>query len=184
MKYLVVFLLFFIQTSCAYRLGFADRELPEAIDKIAVPVFKNTTMEVGIETFFANEMVRQFEISGVAAVTSRKNAEAIVLGTINKITYLASTQDRDLAFLPLNSVLTTEYRIMISASIELVRAKDGQKLWTGKVNEERVYQAPQITSDTVNSANPLYNRSVRLDNIQLMARDMMVEAFERMTENF
>ncbi|MFN8945677.1 MAG: hypothetical protein ACK5WZ_13760, partial [Pseudobdellovibrionaceae bacterium] len=85
---------------------------------------------------------------------------------------------------PLDTVLAAEYLINLEVSVVLVRAVDGKVLWQSVFRGEKTYYAPQITRAGLNSANPLYNLSSRRQNIDLMALDLMAEAYGRITENF
>jgi hypothetical protein len=69
-------------------------------------------------------------------------------------------------------------------TVKVVRQADGTELWAGSFSGERTYAAPQVTLAGVNSVDPLYNLSARRQNIDLMANDLMLEAHDRITENF
>ncbi len=179
-------------SGCAYRFGYEGRDLPEGFKAVSIPVFKNKTQEVSIERFFTNELVQQFNRSKVAKVVADSTAPATVEGTIDKVEYLhggqvvaekANASDNKFE-LPSNSVLTTEYRVLVKATIVLRRKADQKIVWQGAFDSESVYTAPQIGLQVVNSANALYNHSARMEVIERMSRDMMAEAHDRMTENF
>src|SRR4051812_37988558 len=82
---LIVFILLLFNSSCAYRWGFRERAVPGGYKQIAVPIFKNKTPEVGIETDFTNALIRQFERSQVAHIASRTIAPVRIDGLIEKI---------------------------------------------------------------------------------------------------
>lgn len=160
---------------------------------IAVPVFTNKTQEVAIETFFTKAMIMEVEKSSLAQVTSKEESQAILLGEISQVDYVLGTEitpttegfgDNANDKLPSGTVLSKEYRILISAHLKLVRSSDMAVLWEGDVRGEKRYPAPVITKRVLNTANPLYNQSARMINIQDVAHDMMSEAYERLTENF
>jgi hypothetical protein len=178
-------------SSCAYRYGSPERRIPGGYHLIAVPVFKNKTQEVSIESFFTHSMIMEIEKSSLAQVTSKEESQAILLGEISNVEYVEGTEITPTTqgyHLPQNTVLAKEYRIKISAQIKLVRSSDMAVLWEGAVAGEKRYPAPVITKTTLNAAqptaNPLYNQSARILNIQQVSQDMMTEAYERLTENF
>jgi TolB-like protein len=188
-KALVLITVFCSLTGCAaYRLGTASRSIPGGYKQISVPVFKNRTQETGIEVAFTNSMILEFQRSHIARVVDNSLSEVAVIGQIDSVQYLPGAKrtsgDSSAPFLPSGTVIATEYRILLTVTVRLVRQADGTELWVGTFNGERTYQAPQVTLAGVNSVNPLYNLSARRQNIDVMALDIMAEAHDRITENF
>lgn len=176
-------------TGCAYRFGYVQRDLPGGYKQVTIPVFKNATQEVGIETYFTNELVRQFNRSRVAQVVDKSQSPVTIDGQIKSIIYRqTSTVDgnkRDENIhIPSDTVLAVEYRVLVNAGVSLRRNSDNKILWEGSFASESVYTAPQVGMAIANSVNPLYNHSARTELFETMARDMMAEAHDRMTENF
>lgn len=156
-------------------------------DKIAIPVFKNKTKETGIEVYYTNAIIRNFERSQVAKVEDTKNAPVTLEGQIVKIEYKPLVRvegGKELTKLPLKSVLTTSYTVYVTVDLQLKRNSDKKIIWSSDFKGESVYSAPQIESDTVNSANALYNQSARYQEFEKLAKIMMVEAHDRLTESF
>ncbi len=179
-----------ILSGCAsYRFGYSQRGIPGGYTQIAVPVFKNNSDEVGIEVQFTNAMIQEFERSRVARVVDRSRAPVILEGSIvsvstNTGTGVTGGSDSGIPSLPEKSVLTTEYRLVVNCRVLLRRASDNAVLWEGNFSNERAYAPPRIGAAGVNSANALYNRSVRLQTIAQLAELIMEEAHNRITENF
>jgi len=173
-------------SGCAYRLGASSRTLPGGYKYLSIPVFKNSTQETGAEVGFTNALIKEFERSQVGKVTSESLSDVTVVGTITSIQYLPGTGDfsNSKNFLPNGTVLANDYRILVSATVRVIRQADKTEIWTGGFSGERTYVAPKITLAGVNSANPLYNLSARRQNIESVANDMMAEAHDRITENF
>ncbi len=175
-------------SACTYHLGVGERTIPGGAKAVAIPVFRNKTMEPNIEMGFTNALIEEFKRSRVTDLTTKEEAEAIIEGEILEIRYVPgakiSAGDSSAPFLPQGTVLTTEYRINVIVEIRVVRKKDSAVLWSSRFTGERNYVAPQVTLAGVNSVNPLYNLSARRQNIDLMANDMMIEAHSRITESF
>jgi len=178
-------------SGCAYKFGYQQRDLPGGFKELAVPVFSNATQQVGIEGAFTNALVRQFARSRVAKVTTAEAAPVFVRGRIMSVDYIATSQvdanreEENIKFnLPENTALTVAYRVLLKTRVELVRQSDQKVLWSSIFDNERVYTAPQVGLAVINSVNPLYNQSARLEVIEQMAHDMMADAHDRMTENF
>jgi hypothetical protein len=176
-------------TSCSYRWGFRERAVPGGYKQIAVPMFKNKSNQVGIESDFTNALVLQFERSQVAQVTSKAVAPVRIDGEIVKVTVsgtggglLGGTDPTNP--LPTDAALWTEYQIDVDAVITVKRQSDEKVLWTSKFHEQKNYQSPRIGEPTVNSANATYNESALRHTLADLADDMMSEAHDRITENF
>jgi hypothetical protein len=184
---LTALLLCFVLTSCAgYRMGDSDRQIPGGYRTVAIPVFTNKSMEAGIESYFTNALVREFERGRVGRVTSKNEAQTTLEGSIDSVNYVVTTQvsKQYAGFLGENMILNTEYRILLQATLRLRRNSDQKVLWEGSFNGERSYLAPQIGQEGINSADAVYNQSARYQNIEAMASYLMNEAHNRITENF
>ncbi|MCB0415190.1 MAG: hypothetical protein KDD50_12705 [Bdellovibrionales bacterium] len=183
-------LLFTILTmlSCAYKVGYPKRALAGGYDKVAISVFENKTREVGVEVYFTNALVRNFERSKVAKVVSKNIAPVSIVGEIDKIeldqAVIVSGGDTGFEKLPLKSVLTINYNVKLNSTIKMVRNSDHTVLWSGKFYQEKVYSAPQLESAKLNSANALYNQRAKHQVYKAIAQIMMKEVHDRMTENF
>lgn len=180
-------------SSCAYRMGYGQRSLPGGFDRLAVPVFKNRSEVVGIEGSFTNSLIRQFGASKVARVVSKNEAPVFIEGEIVSIELVhegkldaneLNKKNENSFGLPDNTVLTSQYRVLTTVSLVLKNSADKKILWQGNVKGERVYPAPQVGLEIVNSVNPLYNHNARIDIIEQMSVDMMTEGHDRLTENF
>ncbi len=175
-------------SSCAYRLGSPERQIPGGYELVAVPVFKNKSQEVSIENIFTQAFRKEMERSSLAKVVSKEESQAIVYGEITSVKHVAGSEvtrsDSGFEDLPQGVVLSKEYRIYVTTKITLKRSSDLAELWTGSFTGERRYSAPAITKQTINTANPIYNQSARLQYIQLIAEDTMAQAFEQLSENF
>ncbi|MBC7370040.1 MAG: hypothetical protein H7326_00645 [Bdellovibrionaceae bacterium] len=172
---------------CAYRLGASSRTLPGGYKYLSIPVFKNLTQETGPEVGFTNALIKEFERSQVGKVTSESLSDVTIVGTITSIQYIAGTgiiSDPAVNNLPRGTVLANDYRILVTATVRVIRQADKTEIWSGGFSGERTYVAPKITIAGVNSANPLYNLSARRQNIDSVASDMMAEAHDRISENF
>jgi hypothetical protein len=177
-----LFLLFFICASCAYRQGAPERAVPGGFRQVRVPMFKNLSREVGIETSFTNAMIDELLRSRVATINP--DADVEVLGAIESVQYFPSGNN------PIGNigvdrpVLASDYRVVIVMDLSVKKKSDDKLLWSGKFTGQRTFSAARITAPVVNSANPLYNLSARRRNISALAQDMVVEATDKMTENF
>lgn len=168
-------------SACAYRVGSPDRSLPGGYRQVFVPIFKNATMEPGIEVSFTNALIQEFERAKIGRVTPENQAEVLAIGVIEEISYNPSGES-DAG--PTGALIATQYQILLRAKLTLIKSSDRSVLWSGTFNGERPYAAPRVATAVVNSVNPLYNLSARQQNIEILATKMMSEAHDRITENF
>lgn len=168
---------------CAYRMGSPDRSLPGGYKQMTVPIFKNFTQEPGIEVYFTNSLIQEFERSRIARITDPAKSEVLVEGEILDVTYTPGGK-KEGSTLPTGAVLATLYTIKLRSKITLRRQADRSVLWEGNFETERDYSAPQVSAAGINTVNPLYNLAARRQNIQSLATELMSEAHSRITENF
>lgn len=174
-------------TGCAYHLGVSGRTLPGGFKAIEVPLFLNSSTEPGMEVAFTNSLIQEFEKNKVAAVQQAGQAPAVIKGEIKSIVYKPTgpiQKGEKAPLLPDGTVLATGYRVIVAAEVSLIEKKTGTVLWRSQFDGESFYASPQVTVARVNSVNPLYNLSARRRVIETIANDLMVEAHDRMTENF
>lgn len=180
-------LLLLLSSGCAYKLGHGARTLPGGYRQMSIPMFKNRSQETGIEVAFTDAVQAEFIRSKVARVVEDPLAEVRLEGEIVSVSYSPEAKvesGAQGAYLPTGTVIASQYHIAAVVEVRLIRRSDGERLWQGRFDGQQTYSAPQVTLSGVNSVDPLYNLSARRQNIQLMANDMMVEAHNRITENF
>ena len=178
-------------SSCAYKWGYRSRSLPGGYKQVAIPIFKNLTPQVGLETDYTNSMVRQFERSQVARVADRAFAPVRIDGVIEKLDVIQGAEINGPALnetatnpLPANAVLATSYSMHVRVRLRVRRQSDEKILWEGVFDDQTNYEAPRIGETVVNSANATYNDSAMKHALSLLADQMMTDAHDRITENF
>jgi hypothetical protein len=174
--------------ACAYRFGTLSKGLPGGYTQVAVPVFKNNTVDTGAEVFFTRSLIEEIERGKKAQVISKDQAEVILEGTLTSVQTIHGAQVTSGApgfeRLPERAVLTKEFRVLVYVDVQLKRKADEKILWKGAFIGEQRYASPQVTESSLNTANPLYNFSARYQTLRLIAVDMMQEAHDRLIENF
>ena len=179
----VTFWLALSLSACAYRFGLSERSLPGGYRQVAIPVFKNSSADVGIEISFTNALIRRFARSNVATVVDKESAPVVLEGLIKEIKTIAGSSAATTS-LPAGAVLFTDYRLLVTVDMALRRKSDDKILWTGSFRNEQAVQAPRVGAAVLNSANATYNHNIRIEKIALAADETMSEAHDRMTENF
>ena len=184
MQLMITILISLVSISCAYELGYQSKNLPDDHTVIKIPMFTNETKIVGAETYFTNELKRQFYRSKIAKIKS--DAPVKIIGKIRRI-YIdqdARGSKEDFPNLPENTVVTTSYNMTIDVKIEMIRKADNKIIWQSEFSDFLLYSGAQLKVEGVNSSNTIYNQSAIQNNIQQLATIMMSEAHNRLTENF
>ena len=175
----------FLTSACSYHLGFTERGIPGGYENVAVPVFKNETIEAGSEVYFTNAIILELERSRLAHIVSKDLAQVTLNGIVSSIVYSPeSPLYHSTVTFPAGVGPTFGYRIFVKVSLELKRNYDQKLLWKSEFQGERTYNAASIGTPGLNSADATYNHSAHYQNIAQLARDMMAEAHDRLTENF
>lgn len=186
-------MVFFIATaSCGYRFGYGDKALPEGVKNIFIPIFDNETYQTGVEVDFTNALIAEIHDSKIARVVTQKNAEATLKGRVIRVDFIPANIDsrrRDendkkagIVNLPRGTVITTEYLARVTLEVQMF--KNNKLIWKQWLRDERLYDAPQLGLEVINTANASYNRTAKESVIKDLARVMMHELYGRLTENF
>jgi len=76
----------FLFTGCAgYKLGESKPSAYADIEKIYVPTFQNETLEPRIAVMMTNAVITQLQQDGTYKITSKEEADAVLVGTIRQI---------------------------------------------------------------------------------------------------
>jgi hypothetical protein len=92
--------------------------------------------------------------------------------------------------LPSTTSLNKQYGVTLIVHLEAHRASDDQTIWSSDFTGATNYQAPLLGTPTSywgpgkTSSSAVYNDNTRQDTIASMAKNMMAEAHDRLTENF
>lgn len=147
---------------CGYRLGNVNPDDP--IKRIAIPTFKNSCTEPGIQTRTTSVIITQFQIDGAYEIVETGIADAVLHGNI--ISY-----DRNALRFTSNDV-TREYRLTIGVSLRLVDARSGELIW----------EASRVDGDTtffINVSLPEDERRARPDALKDLAQHVVERTVER-----
>ncbi len=160
--------------------------MPGGYSQVAIPVFKNKTDDVGIESYFTDALILRFARSRVARVGDKESSPVAIEGVLGQVRTIAGAGkvQNETFPLPDQAVITTYYTLTVTAYLKLKRKSDDRVIWEGSFTTEKNYYAPLLGTAVVNSANATYNHSIRQRTLSLIAEEMMLEAHDRMTENF
>lgn len=196
MKLILISLLFGL-CQCGYNWGHHTRELPGGHKTVYVEMFDNQTKEVGLEAQLTHSLIQELERSGFALVTSKHNAEIIIQGSVLSAAVIGSGSSPNFVAKNFSSATPSErtstnytasfftsYSVTIVANLKAVRSRDEQTIWQTSVRGLKSFQGARLKKQGVRSSNVLYNQARKKQTIKLIAREMMSDAFDRLTENF
>ncbi len=125
------FLILLISTllgGCAgYQIGPAKPAYLAAIHSIAVPVFRNKTLEPRIEALVTDSVIQQIQQDGTFSVESESNADAILEGEIDTIARRRARSVRG------DVDATREFNLSVNLTFKLTNRVTGELLDTEKV---------------------------------------------------
>jgi len=172
---------------CGYSLQHRLKEGFQNPQGVYVPVFTNTTDEVGAEKVFTNALIRELQSRGQVTVTSRKPGAYELQGSIDRINY-APAAFTPTPFKGLQDYrrLPTEIVLDVDISLRLVDPATGKELWTQKFAGFR--RVPGILDRTYNYEAPssvgLIQQSLIESQYAGIARDVMRDVYDAMVELF
>ena len=160
-------------TGCAgYKIGPVQPKFMAGIHKIAIPSFRNDTLEPRVETLLATTIINQFQQDGTYQIVNEKDADAILEGTLDTI------QRRPARSVRGNVLLTKEYTLNLRCRFKLTK-KD-----TGLVIDERAVNG---TTSFYASGSDSVSQDVNQDERQavpLAAQDMAVQLVSQLSEGW
>ena len=146
-------------SSCAgYHIGPIRPTYMKGIQTVAVPPFSNQTLVPRIEVLVAGSIIKAIQLDGTYEVTDEDKADAIVKGTITKLTRVPARS------LIGNTLVATEYNLILNIEIEIVKRSTHQTLdkrvFSGQtsffvgqdINQEERQALPLAVEDAARSA--------------------------------
>jgi Lipopolysaccharide-assembly len=123
MRRLIYPLLFVLLAGCAgYTLGPIQPTFMKGVHRVAVPVFRNTTVAADVEALSTTTVIQQIQQDGTYEVTGADHADAIVEGTISSV---QRTRARALVG---NVLASSEFSLTVIIHVRVVRPNSGELL--------------------------------------------------------
>ncbi len=105
-----------------YRLGPAKPSSMREVHTLAVPAFKNMTLEPRVEVMLANCVIKQLQQDGTYKISSENDSDAIVEGTLERI---ERTPARGVQT---DFYQTSEYTLSLLLKVKVVERSTGKTL--------------------------------------------------------
>ncbi len=106
---------------CGYHFAGTGGQVPGNINSIAVDVLENRTAQVGIEAIFTNAILTQFIRWKRLPVKPHNEAEAVLGGSIARISTEVASH--------LRPEKTLETRVTVTLALTLKRVETNEVLW-------------------------------------------------------
>ncbi len=124
---------------CGYTIG---GTLPGHIRTVAVPVFKNSTLEPAVENALTQAVVRAFATEGRLRVVAREEADAILEGEITAYTLhpIAVVAGQNIA----------QYRLVLTMNLTFRDLRRNELLWQQRgLTEQADFRVQGAAADTI-----------------------------------
>ena len=160
-------------SGCAgYKIGFVQPKFMEGIHKIAIPTFRNDTLEPRIEVPMATAVIKEFQTDGTYQIVDEKDADAILEGTLDTI------QRRPARSVRGNILLTKEYTLTVRGRFKLTNKATGLVIDQRTVSGSTSFYA--TGSDSISQD---VNQDER-QAVPLAAADMAVQLVSQYSEGW
>lgn len=132
MRFIISLIAVVVATSlfggCAgYQIGPVKPARLAEIKTIAVPIFKNKTLEPRVEALVTNSLIQQIQQDGTYQILSEADADAVLEGTIENITRRRARSIRG------NVDATSEFNLNVDLIFTLTNRVTGEELLVEKV---------------------------------------------------
>lgn len=114
-------------TGCGYTLGPVKPGYLRNVKTLAIPTFKNNTLEPRLEVLMADTLIKQFQRDGTFEIVSDNKADAILYCTLVK------AQRRQARPVRNNVLATAEFLLEIEVRYELIDRVTANVLTQGRL---------------------------------------------------
>jgi hypothetical protein len=128
-----------VLTNCAgYQLGSSKPHQMENVTKLAVPTFKNDTLEPRLEVLVTNALIKKLQMDGAYKIVPRRDADAVLLATIEDIerSQFRSVRSNTLRSSEILDRIVISYKIEDNAGNQLL--KGNERAWSNIVLDPNV----------------------------------------------
>lgn len=123
--FLAAVALLFLPCCAGYQTGVNKPKQMAAVTKLAVPTFKNDTLQPRLEVLVTDAVIKQLQIAGTYKIVPVNEADAVLHGVIEDITSRQYRAQRN------NTIKTSQLLVGLIVKYE-VKDPSGEVLLTGK----------------------------------------------------
>lgn len=157
-----------VLAGCGYRFAGHDNPLLADRTTIAIPYFRNSTYEPGVEALFTHAFVEEFLESRRLQVVPPDRADLILDGTVQEL------QDHTIAYS--SDDKAREYRVVVQLRVTVRDRVSGAVLW----KRDRLVHAEEYpVGDSI-----AFTEAAKARALQALARDLAERVHESMLQGF
>lgn len=180
-----------ILAGCGYGLRKAENPLQDlGIRKVFISNFTNKTYRPGLEYFFTKAMVQEIERYGAFSITNNvEEADATISGVIFGIKTTPVSKGVRIDG-ETSAAIATSYQGTINCTVTMTD-RFGRGVFNGTFGASKAFPASLVLSgaesDVVRGANdtaPLISNSEERLAMRFLARQLMADAYQRLTDIF
>ena len=158
---------------CAgYQVGPIKPTPMRGVQTIAVPTFKNDTLETRVEVLLANAVIKQIQQDGTYKIADENTADAILVGTLEEIERRPARSVRG------NVLLSREYNLVLRVRYRVYQRETGVELESRNVNGQTSFF---VSGTNVLSADVLQDERQALP---LAAEELAVRLVSQISEGW
>lgn len=114
-------------SACGYHVRSSVGTLPQGIQSIGIPTFKNLTNQYKIEQLISSAVLKEFSLRTRARVNSSKSGvDAVLLGEIRNVSSTPVTFGTQTEG---SQTYASAFLVNVSISVKLMRLKDSSIIW-------------------------------------------------------
>lgn len=113
---------FYLVTACGDMP--TKKAIPDNIQKLYVPIFENKTGQPNVENLLTKKVVQNFIVDGRLQVAAKENADAVLIGTIQRYDRIVLTRDAN--------QVPQQYKLQVVVDLDFKDLKTGEQLWSTK----------------------------------------------------
>jgi hypothetical protein len=165
---------------CAgYHVGPVKPSKMKEVHTLAVPAFKNMTLEPKVEVMLANTLIKQLQQDGTYKIRSESDSDAVVLGTVERIERTPARGVQQDFF------QTSEYTLSLVLSIKVVERTTGNTLSSREIrgNSSFFVSSSNSLSADINARVANINRDER-QAIPVAAEDAAIKLTSYLSEGW
>ena len=169
----------FLSGCAGYHLGPVKPSSMKDVHTLAVPTFKNMTLEPRVEVMLANCVIKQLQQDGTYRIASENDSDAVVYGTLERIERTPARGVQTDFF------QTSEYTLSLLLKVKVVQRSTGKTLSEREVrgNSSFFVSSSNSMSADINARVANVNRDER-QAIPQAAEDAAVRLSSYLSEGW
>jgi len=113
-------------SSCAgYTLGGQKPTQLKGITKLAIPTFENQTLEPRVASLVTNALIKQIQMDGSYQIVSEDEAEAVLNGSVTRVSRSQFRSDRQ------NVLRTSQLQLTLNTQFTIAETNGGRPIHQG-----------------------------------------------------